>query len=358
MKKTKIISGTIISVSALILIATVIICFKFTLTKVKIITHVDEDASYSIIKNSVTEVYNKISKSSVAVVSTLGSSQASGSGIVYKKEGDTYFVVTNYHVIEGFSKTKILFNDVYENANIVGGDKTNDIAVLTFEFGFNNTKKNDEIKVCDFLNYSTYKVAQIGETALVIGSPISINNYNTLTSGIISYTDCTKIMTDAPINLGNSGGGLFNINGELLGIVQKKEVSIDVNNSIEGRGSAIPLDIVIKSIQDIEESNTIFKRPVLGFGFTAVNKVLNEDSELLQYVPNDNLDTHLILTEMNETVGEIEKGDCLLKINGIEIKTIDEIQALIKKSNLGDKIILTLYKSSENRVFDTEIILK
>ena len=194
----------------------VVLLIKVSLTHVKTVTEIDKEAKYSVIENDITTAYNAASKSCVAIYSTANNKTALGSGVIYKQVDDTFYVVTNYHVIEGFADVNIYYDGIYEDAYVVGGVKNSDIAILTFTFSNNHNKQKDKVLVCDFLNYETYKIPQIGETTLIIGSPLAIENYNTLTRGVVSLTNEFEIITDAAINNGNSGGGMFNIKGELI----------------------------------------------------------------------------------------------------------------------------------------------
>lgn len=182
-----------------------------------------------------------------------------GSGFIYKKDQGYYYLVTNYHVVEGSSKIQLIFannsgdrEDI--GAQLVGEDKANDIAVLRF-------KSNSNLPVFKFADSSRVRP---GDDVVAIGSPMALELNGTVTKGIVSGPvrevdvdgkNYRYIQTDAAINPGNSGGPLINANGDVVGINSMKIVE----EGFEGMGFAIPSDDVVKIIQDIEK-NAVYTR--------------------------------------------------------------------------------------------------
>lgn len=182
-----------------------------------------------------------------------------GSGFIYKKSQGYYYLVTNYHVVEGSSKIQLIFannNGDREDigAQLIGEDKENDIAVLRF-------KSNSNFPVFEFADSSAVRP---GDDVVAIGSPMALELNGTVTKGIVSGPvremdvdgkSYRYIQTDAAINPGNSGGPLINANGDVVGINSMKIVE----EGFEGMGFAIPSDDVVKIIQDIEK-NAVYTR--------------------------------------------------------------------------------------------------
>ena len=186
--------------------------------------------------------------------------QATGSGVMITTQGH---VVTNYHVIEGANDVQVLSNGQYLQAEIVGYDELTDLAVL---------------RVTEDVNLPAVKMGDIsqvrvGDWAVVIGNPLGKQFADTVTIGVVSAlnrelegTSIVKMMqTDAAISSGNSGGGLFNTKGELIGIPSLKYSSNGVRDaaSIEGTAMAIPVDVVKPIVESLIQFGKV-TRPKLG----------------------------------------------------------------------------------------------
>ncbi|MDR0899742.1 MAG: trypsin-like peptidase domain-containing protein [Lactobacillaceae bacterium] len=175
-----------------------------------------------------------------------------GSGVVFKKDSQYAYIVTNNHVVDGASKLTILTsNGKTATAKLMGTDKTKDLAVI-------RVKKDVVSTVASFADSSKVSV---GQPVLALGSPLGSAYASTLTAGIISATNrevsegdisLKALQTDAAINPGNSGGALINYDGQVVGINSMKvSTSTDGTSSVEGMGFAIPSDTVQKVIAEI-----------------------------------------------------------------------------------------------------------
>ncbi len=215
------------------------------------------------LQNTVTNVYEEVESSVIGIVA--GSS--SGSGVIHRQEGNTYYAITNHHVIEsvigsgGNIKVQVSTEDDgdYVNGTVIGYDQYNDVAVVQFNY------TSASLHVTEIADKESISV---GNFALAIGSPLGLDYYNSLTFGVVSgyrtfdaYDDGVSnqvdyIQHDAAINPGNSGGPLFNLNGELIGINVLKNSSIpsdDGSIAVEGMGFAIDLADVLYSVYNIEK---------------------------------------------------------------------------------------------------------
>ncbi len=178
----------------------------------------------------------------------VSSESSVGSGVVYTKDG---YIITNEHVIRGAKRITVKLKDqCKEVAKLVGVDQNNDIALLKIN-------KNN-LSPISFANYSSIR---LGETTIVIGNPLGELS-GSVTDGVVSSKERLvnvdgkqmKLMqTCAEINSGNSGGGVFRLNGELAGLVVAKSSG----ENLEGLGFAIPSDDVKKSVEKIMESSKL-----------------------------------------------------------------------------------------------------
>lgn len=232
------------------------------------------ETSESTVDNSnyITDIYNQNMSAVVSVVNlreiTMGEfldpgntttqevQQSSGSGFVYKQEGGKYYAITNYHVVEGSDALQVVISIPGEteptivDAEVLGGSATNDIAVITFK----TTTKIEPVTI------GNSDEVTVGEPVVAMGSPYGVDFQGTVTSGIISgptRTTTTEtgaelnyIQTDAAINHGNSGGPLFNAQGEVIGVNSMKIA----DGSTDNMAFAIPINDVMEIVEQIEKS--------------------------------------------------------------------------------------------------------
>ena len=325
-----------------------------SLTSTRYVDVINEDTTVVQIQSTITETYNKVSKGCVGIYASNNDSGAIGYGVVYKEVNGLYYVVTNAHVIEDMDQYKIYLGGTsYYSANLVGKDTKNDIAVLTFNLDLHG----GEIYVNDIFNYDVDDSIVIGQTTLAIGCPLDLENYNTLTTGVVSRTTFTKIQTDASLNPGNSGGGLFNIEGRLIGINTDKlvwtESQDDFGNvesmPVEGFGYAISLPVVKKCIQDIEAKGGVVERPLLGISVIGVNIYIHSKTEEAKYLPSG-LDYGIVVTDVNLTSNAgrcgIKPYDVIYEVDGVKVTSMDTISDVLNLKTMSDTIDLNVYRKS------------
>lgn len=251
-----------------------------------------------------------------------------GSGVIYTKDG---YIITNYHVVGKDTKTisVVLYNgEVYEGKYIYG-DEYADISVIKIE-------KTDctPAKIGD----STKMV--LGDTVLAIGNPLGYGL--SVTDGIVSAlardvtvenTTMTLMQTSAAINSGNSGGGLFNADGELIGIVNAKIGG----TSVEGMGFAIPSSTVVKCINDLKNYGYITGQARLG---------VTVQTKQYQTWPYMQTYSYIQVTDINAdgsaAKSGLKVGDILQKINGTEISSFATLSQMLTKYEVGDTVTLTV----------------
>ncbi|MDQ0300210.1 serine protease Do [Salibacterium salarium] len=287
--------------------------------------------------------------------------QGSGSGVIYKTEGDSAFVVTNNHVIDGASQVEVgLSNDKRVEAEIVGTDALTDLAVL--RISSENVETVAEFGDSDALS--------TGEPAIAIGNPLGENLNGTVTQGIISsvdrsipvdtngdgQTDWTSdvLQTDAAINPGNSGGALINIEGQLIGINSMKIAQ----SSVEGIGFAIPSNTVVPILEDLEENGQV-ERPQLGVTIGSLSEVPSYHWQETLNLPEDVEQGVFINSVQAGSAAEnagLQQYDVITAINGEEIADGHALRSfLYNDAEIGDTITITFYRNGEQQT--TELTL-
>lgn len=360
-------------ISFIMLLAALLVGLVGCFSESGIITKVSDEAEYTKIENSITDVYEKVSKGCVGLAVSGAEGSATGSGVIYKydEESSLYYVVTNAHVVEDMTSCKIYLGGTkYNSATIIGSDSKNDIAVVTFSLDFMNSSIKDSIYVNDIYNYENDLVS-VGQTALAIGCPLGLENYNILTTGVISSVSKLQISTDAALNPGNSGGGLFNLEGRLIGINTEKEVwSFDGNTGgayitgddipVEGRSYAVPLAVVKKCISDIVDKNGIVERPLLGITVATVNTLISPNSEYIKYLPTLDKVVYFIVTDFNKAtspakIAGIKQFDVILEVNGAELESSNDISAVLNLMTMKDSITLKVFRIESGKQVLKEI---
>lgn len=255
-------------------------------------------------------------------------STSEGSGVIYKKSGNTAFIVTNNHVVSGSNKIEIILASGKKvSATEVGHDAVSDLAVLKI-----NAK--DVTQVASFGDSDNI---QVGETALAIGSPLGSQYATSLTEGIISakkrtidVTDssgnatgqATVIQTDAAINPGNSGGPLINLAGQVIGINSMKLSSTGTSSygsdstSVEGMGFAIPSNEVVKIINQLVKNGKV-SRPALGVAVVDLSNISSSDQSSTLKLPSSVTEGVVIASVESDSPlknTDIKKYDVITKV--------------------------------------------
>lgn len=316
------------------------------------------------VSNEISELYDKISTGCVGIYGKNGEQGSIGSGVVYKENNGTYYVVTNNHVIKDMKELKIYRGgSKYYRASVVGTDVHNDLAVLTFTLDLFG---GSEVYIHDIFSYDE-EIVKVGQTAIAIGCPLGLENFNTLTTGVVSRVTRNEIQTNAEINPGNSGGGLFNLAGRLIGINTEKKTYTTATNEdgsvsqipVEGVSFAIPLSIIKNSINDIERFGTDISRPKLGITVTAINRYISE-YDYTKHLPNTS-EAGVIVVDAGDGVAKqagIKVSDIILKMNDVEVYSLEELSYVMSQVNVGDTLKLEIYRSSTGQVQTINVTLK
>ena len=261
------------------------------------------------------------------------SAAAAGSGFIVTENG---YIVTNYHVVEEGSDIKVTtYNGDTYDAVLVGYDESNDLAVLKIEASGLQTVV---LGSSDTLN--------VGDDVLAIGNPLGELTFS-LTKGAVSALDreitlssgvtMNLIQTDAAINSGNSGGALFNLYGEVVGITNAKysSSSSSTEASVDNIGFAIPISSVEPIIKSIIEKG-YFAKPYIGVYLT--------DGDT-------GVTVHSVIESSPAAEAGLAAGDLITEANGTAIKEASELTALVGGMNPGDALTLTVVRDGEETSF-------
>lgn len=276
-----------------------------------------------------------------------------GTGVIYQSNGNSTYIVTNNHVIEGANEIEIrLHNDKSVKAKLVGTDVMTDLAVLKIEGNYN-------IEPIKFADSSKVKA---GETVFALGNPLGVEFANSVTQGIISseertmnvqtsqgVTEATVIQTDAAINPGNSGGALIDLNGNLIGINSMKISRSDV----EGIGFAIPSNEVNNIIKDIMDDGKV-TRPYIGISMISIDDIPNQYKKEL----NLTTDKGVYISEVDKKADNgLKKDDVITKVDDKDVSDVSDIKNYIyNEKKPGDKIIIKYIR--DGKTHTTKITLK
>ena len=321
-------------------------------------------------ENSTTQAVNKIKDAVVSVITYSANKQSSvfgteesnsdtdnqqiaseGSGVIYKKNENDAYIVTNTHVINGASKVDIRLADGTKvPGEIIGSDTFSDIAVV----------KISSEKVTTVAEFGDSSQLNVGETAIAIGSPLGSEYANTVTQGIISSLNrnvslksedgqaiSTKaIQTDTAINPGNSGGPLVNIQGQVIGITSSK-IASNGGTSVEGLGFAIPSNDAQNIIKQLESDGKV-TRPALGIQMVNLSNVGANDLRKLN-IPSG-LTSGVVVRSVQSNMpanGHLQKYDVITKVDDKEIASSTDLQHALYNHAIGDTIKVTYYRNGK-----------
>ncbi|OLS39979.1 S1C family serine protease [Bacillus sp. MRMR6] len=309
--------------------------------------------------SSIADTVEQLSKTIVGVVnyqqlqnrSIYGNSSSqsiqsgTGSGVIFQKNKDTAYIVTNNHVVEGASKLEIsLYNGEKVEGEIVGTDALTDLAVLKIDAKYVDA-------TAEFGDSSSLRP---GDQVFAIGNPLGLDLSRTVTQGIVSAInrsisietsagnwETNVIQTDAAINPGNSGGALINPQGLVIGIN-----SLKISNSgVEGLGFAIPSNDLIPIVNELINNGKI-ERPYLGVGLADLEQIPQ------LYWPN-NVSEGVIITTVEPNSAAANAGlqvkDVIVSMNDTKIKTASELRRfLYTKVKVGDEVKVEVYRDGES----------
>lgn len=324
----------------------------------KITTNTKKNTVYE--KSSLAAAIENVYDSVVMVQSYKnGEVQSTGTGFIYKKDSNYGYVMTNQHVVSNADKVVlVLSNDEEIEAKILGGDEYLDLAVMSIS-------KN---KVPQVVTIGSSEDMKVGDTIFTVGTPMGYEYRGTVTSGILSGKDrlvsvsvsnssssdwvMKVLQIDAAINPGNSGGPLVNASGKVIGINSMKLVQ----DEIEGMGFAIPIEIAMAHIDELEKGKKI-EWPLLGISMANVT-----DSTLLRkngITIDKSIKEGTVVVEISEGSGasksDLKPGDVITKLNGEKVKDTAYLRYELYKNKPGDTIEITYIRNGKENT--TKVVL-
>ena len=261
-----------------------------------------------------------------------------GSGVIISSDG---YILTCDHVVSGASNITVTIGDKDYPATIIGEDSTSDIAVIKIEAdGLTPAIVGDSDKLA------------VGDNVLAVGNPLGELG-GTVTSGIVSALNrsvsiqssssvntMSLIQMDASVSPGNSGGGLFNMNGELIGIVNAKSSSSDA----EGLGFAIPINDAIKVAQDLLENGYVTGRPYMGITYLAVN-----DAQTAAQLGVNAYGIYVVDVVSGGPADKagLKAGDRIVSIDNTEVAQKTDLGTLMQEHSAGDTLSITVARDGQ-----------
>ena len=261
-----------------------------------------------------------------------------GSGVIISSDG---YILTCAHVVDGASNITVTINDKDYTATLVGEDTTSDIAVIKIDAnGLTpaTVGDSDSLKVGQNVMAVGNPLGELGGT--VTGGMISALNRSVTIQGTNSTNTMSLIQMDASVSPGNSGGGLFNMNGELVGIVNAKSSSSDA----EGLGFAIPINDAIKVAQELLENGYVTGRPYLGITYLAVT-----DAQTAQQLGVNAYGVYIVDVTKGGPADQagLKAGDRIVSVDGSEIAAKDDLGTLMQKHAAGDTLSITVARDGQ-----------
>lgn len=263
--------------------------------------------------------------------------QGAGSGVIISQDG---YILTNNHVINGANSVKVRLRDSTEyDATIIGSDSDNDIALLKVNAtGLSPATFGDSNSLA------------VGDYVVAIGNPLGELG-GTVTDGIISAlarkvtiedTQMTLLQTNAQVNPGNSGGGLFNANGELVGIVNAKQSATEV----EGIAFAIPINNVLDILSDLKEYGYVTGKVDLGIDFTDIT---SDETAFYYGVNQTGCYVLSVASGSNAEKAGVTRGDLVTKVNDTDVSSSSDITAALEKAEVGDTVTFTVSRRGTSK---------
>ena len=289
----------------------------------------------ALVKSSVVEINTEFTTRSMWFQYVNG---GAGSGVILSEDG---YIITNAHVVMNSDETALadtitvrLADGTEYGAEVKGYDNEADIAVLKIEAeGLTPVQCGNSDNLA------------VGEEVLVVGNPLGELG-GSVTNGIISSTEReievngTKmklIQTNAAVNPGNSGGGMFNMRGQLVGIVNAKSSGQD----IEGIGFAIPANNALSVTEQLMEYGYVRGKIEIGVQF----RLVQQSNYSSYYNIRPGIYVEAFTKDYND--GALKIGDRIIAIDGNEVSTLEDISSIVRASSVGDKLKFQFYRDGK-----------
>ena len=340
-----------IVITAVVVTITILLLFRFfpKLVGATVTNITKTEKEVTVNENGIADAVEKV-YDSVVIIKTMsrGEPYATGTGFIYDKSGNTYYIMTNFHVIQGGDSVSVtLTNGLEVKVEVAGGDKYADIAILKYT-------TDEELTLSKIGSSENMRV---GDTVFAIGAPLDSDIYSwSVTRGVLSGKNrkvevstsngqaadwiMQVLQTDAAINSGNSGGPLCNSNGEVIGVTNMKLVT----TGVEGMGFAIPIEEA-KNYADSLIKGEGIARPYIGISMV--------DASNRQYALKYNLTpTKGVLVDSVSPGSPCDQaglipGDIIIAMNDQEIKDVPSLRYSLYKFKIGETITVKYIRNGQ-----------
>ncbi|PID22409.1 2-alkenal reductase [Sporosarcina sp. P3] len=325
------------------------------------------------ISSEITDVVGNVANAVVGITniqtvqdfwsSTTSTQEAgSGSGVLYKKEGDKAYIVTNHHVVENSEQLEVSFDDGTKvEGKLIGSDLWTDLAVVEI----------DSEHVDTVVEFGDSDALKRGESVIAIGNPLGLGFAGSVTVGVISGKDrsipmdlnkdgnidwqADVLQTDAAINPGNSGGALINMAGQLIGINSMKISEA----TVEGIGLAIPINIALPIIEHLEETGQV-NRPTMGVSLLDLRQIPIQQQQQTLNLPEE-VTEGVVVTDVipnsSAVAAGVKKYDTIVQLDEEKVTDMVSLRKyLYNKKEIGDPLKITVYR--DGKKLDLEMVLK
>ena len=293
--------------------------------------------------------------------------QGAASGVIVGSNAEELLIATNFHVVSGADSLSVGFIDeTSAEALVKGTDKNNDLAIVAVKIADISEETYDQIKIATIGNSASLV---LGEGVVAIGNALGYGQ--SVTSGVVSavhrqmdfsdgkytITQDDLIQTDAPINSGNSGGGLFNMRGELIGINEAKDSVSSSGAVVDGVGFAIAIDKaepILENLMNRETRELVDEDDAGYLGVTCVS-VTSEISKNYSIPVGVCFESVLEGSPAEESGAKV--GDVLVKFDGQTVQSYDDLQTVLKYYAAGETVGMTVMRASEGEYKEVELTI-
>lgn len=319
------------------------------------------------VQSQITEIYDTVSPMTVAVVSYDEADYAikvgHGSGLVYDREaetsGYTYYVITNFHVVESQAYLRIYNGSTYYNATPYAVHEPEDLAIVTF-----TTTDDLPYYGVNQFNGTEIVVPVVGSFVIAIGTPLDLDFFNTATIGIVGRTRNNRIVQhDAAINPGNSGGPLFDLDGNLLGFNTWKRTTTmtsDGEIAVDGIGFAISMSVARTVITSLRATQiSVFESAKIGITVMDISDAIEEKfagvrPEFIEETQVTGVYVDSIVP-LRPAVGKLMIHDIITHVNSEEIMNLDALALQLSGIQFGQVLNLTVRRYSNGQFVTLQI---
>ncbi|KSU87975.1 serine protease [Bacillus sp. VT 712] len=322
------------------------------------------------VNTDITKAVNQVNEAVVGVVNIQqgesfwnesGQDAGTGSGVIYKKQGNKAFIITNHHVIQGAQQIEVsLYDGSRVPARALGSDELMDLAVIEI----------DAEHVTKIASYGDSDKLKVGEPVIAIGNPLGLQFSGSVTQGVVSGVNrvipqdlnndgspdwqAEVIQTDAAINPGNSGGALINIDGRLIGINSMKIAQQEV----EGIGLAIPINMARPVVDDLENYGEV-RRPYLGVEALSLSEISGYHLKETLKLPKDVVNGVAVLNVAAGSPADkagLKEYDVIVALDGEDIKDLVGLRKhLYIDKEIGDSMEVTFYRQGKKQTVTVKL---